>query len=277
MQAQVCYRDLQPTAGFNICSCQKARQILPRLATATRTSLPLTSSLPRSTDITMAEAEVQRHQEALPAAQLHLEGLRRCQQKPVHAQRRAQPQDACADSVVLKCTYCKKTGHINFAGINGCPMKYPCSVCGDADHNGTHHRKYGRRAKPDKSARQPSTSARTSTSAPRARPRVDPRARSARPRLHLERVCRIRRSQRLSVQFSRGSVQYYPGYKNPHFRPKSLGMMCGPPHFGELRVFTRGIRFTSVGAPRVLATTIFLARAHRTANFPKKNRLLFYL
>ena len=50
-------------------------------------------------------------------------------------------------------------------------------------------------------------------------------------------------------------LQGDPIYKNLEIRPKSLGVMCGPPPFGELRVLTRGTRFTFFGAPRVLPTT----------------------
>ena len=66
------------------------------------------------------------------------------------------------------------------------------------------------------------------------------------------------------------NIQGHPVYKNPHFRAKSLGVMRGPPSFGELRVLTRGIRFTFWGAPRVSPTTSFLGLGHTgPQNWPK--------
>ena len=65
-------------------------------------------------------------------------------------------------------------------------------------------------------------------------------------------------------------IQGHPVYKNPHFRPKSLGVMCGPPHFGELRVLTRGTRFTFLGAPRVVSYKIFLGSCTQDRKFFKK-------
>ena len=57
-------------------------------------------------------------------------------------------------------------------------------------------------------------------------------------------------------------LQYHPGYKNLEIWPKSLGVMCGPPPFGELRVLTPRIRFAFFGAPRVLTTTKFFGLGH---------------
>ena len=71
-------------------------------------------------------------------------------------------------------------------------------------------------------------------------------------------------------------IQYHPGYKNLEIRPKSLGVMCGPPPFGELRVLTRRIRFTFLGAPRVL-TAIFFGLGHAGPQISfQKNRLLTF-
>ena len=64
-------------------------------------------------------------------------------------------------------------------------------------------------------------------------------------------------SRRYSCRTQHELLQGHPIYKNPHFRPKSLGVMRGPPPFGELRVLTRRIKFTFPGAPRVLPTTNF--------------------
>ena len=65
------------------------------------------------------------------------------------------------------------------------------------------------------------------------------------------------------------ALQGHPVYKNPHFRPKSLGVMHGPPHFGELRVLTHGDRFTCLGAPRVLHFTIFFGWGTQDLKFFK--------
>ena len=65
-------------------------------------------------------------------------------------------------------------------------------------------------------------------------------------------------------------VQGHPGYKNLHFRPKSLGVMCGPPPFGELGVLTRGIRFTFFWRLKSLATTKLFGLGHAGPHFFKK-------
>ena len=62
-------------------------------------------------------------------------------------------------------------------------------------------------------------------------------------------------------------LQGHPVYKNPHFCPKGLGVHdAWSTSFGELRVSTRGIRFTCSGAPGVLPTTNPFFGSRKTAN-----------
>ena len=110
-------------------------------------SLLLTPSLPHPTELELAEADVRRLQTALAAAQNRLNGLRRLSGQGEAAQQCKPASAPPALRPVLRCTYCTKSGHSSFAGIGGCPAKYPCSICGDEDHNGLYHRKHGRRTK----------------------------------------------------------------------------------------------------------------------------------
>ena len=143
----------------------------PSVPPGVPTSLLLPPSLPHPTELELAEADVRRLQTALAAAQNRLNGLRRLSGQGEAAQQ-CQPTSSPHPALrPARCTYCKKPGHTNFAGIGGCPGKYPCSICGDPDHTGLHHRKHGRRPEPPA----------TSTIAERAQAPVQQRSGPASP------------------------------------------------------------------------------------------------
>lgn len=122
-----------------------------------QTPLPPATLANSDSDIRNAEADVRRLRDALAAAQLRLDGLRHHPGQAEDVQRCQAAQGHPVLRPVLTCTWCKKTGHKNFNGIGGCPGKYPCSICGDLDHNGKYHRKYGRKTMPVKTAQNSGT------------------------------------------------------------------------------------------------------------------------